>query len=300
MDNRKNIIINEGDEYAKIMYRENCILNIHVKLLRELLILYEDLLNYNMDIVLCLSGPEGSGKSTSGRILAAFFSWLMGNKLLVDNIHFDLLGYLNSSSKGFKGQVNILDEAKDILDKTRSMSKSNKLFTDYMSKCRFKNQIHIIILPAVHDLDSRISIWRMNFLIHNLKLHYENKNNISGYELKRGYFKLFEKNDDLQKHIINFNKSGKYKLPKEYKFHGRFFNNEPFTDEEMVEYDAKKTKAINLIIDNINNFELNKTDSKLKQQRDKLIKFALDSGLDLNAICNQIGLKPSYIKQHIV
>jgi len=299
MDNSKNIIYGK-DGYAKIHYRDNCILNIHQKLVGELLILFNNMMYHNMDIVLCLSGPEGSGKSFAGRIIGAFFRWLINCELSVDDIHFDLMPYLNKSVKGKKCDINILDEAKDILDKKRSMSKSNKIFTDYMSKCRFKNQIHIIILPAIHDLDSRISLWRMNLLIHNLKLHYPDKTQLGGYKLQRGYFKAYGLDEELQKSINNHSKSGKYRLPEKYSFHGRFFDNEPFTDEQLKLYEEKKNESIKKIIDNLNDLELNKKESKFKGQRDNLIKYCVDNGLPLEQVSKISNLKENYIKQHIL
>ena len=293
---RHNDIVYKGD-YGIIKYKDDCILNINSQLIKELLILYYDMSNANTDIVLVLSGSEGCGKSLAGRVLGALFCWLAGTYLKVDNIHFDLLPYLTSSVNGKKFQVNILDEAKDVLDKKRSMSKSNKAFTDYMSKCRFKNQVHIIILPAVHDLDTRISLWRMNFLIHNIKLHYKDKESYSGYKLQRGYFKVYKKDSELQKAINNYTKVGKYLLPKLYHFHGKFIKNEPFTDEELILYDEKKNKSIIDVIEKIKEMENGKADGRIKKERDTLISLAIDHGIPLDVIADSINKNLSYIKK---
>ena len=208
----------------------------------DLDIFIDDLMNSEMDIVLAIDGKEGTGKSRTARLIGAYIAHKTGVKFDNTNVHLTTKSYINSAENGKKGQVNILDESRNALNKKRTMSKSNVMFSDWLSENRDKHQIHILLLPAIHDLETYITMWRMSLLIHLIKFHAKNEKTDSGYELIRGYFKVYENNKDLQRVIHNKAKFGYYAYPTNYKYRGRFKDCEPFDDEQLKAYKDKKAK----------------------------------------------------------
>ena len=218
--------------------------------LKEQLDIYiYDMLESEMDIVIVLDGKEGVGKSRSGRVIASYISHVInreGHKTKhfdVPNIHFETGEYISSAEAGKKFQVNVLDEGRNALNKRRGMAKGNILFLNWLSENRDKQQVHIIILPAVHDLESYIVDWRMTLLIHHLKIHKKDKSSKSGYRLVRGYFKVFKSVQDIQKVIKNRHKFGNYSYPRDYKYRRKFKDTEPFTDKQLIAYKNKKASS---------------------------------------------------------
>jgi len=195
--------------------------------------------NKNMDLVIVLDGDEGSGKSTLGRQVAAYCSQKLDFDFTIKNIHFDLDEYVDSSIEGCKGQVNLLDESRAILNKKRSMSSSNVRFTNYLSECRVKNQVHILLIPASHDLDNYVVLWRMALLINVKAFNILDKNSEIGYDFKRGDFVLYSRKK-MRPYYVNY--LLRYKYPHyEPKFDcGTFKPDEVLSDPEA--YDLKKNK----------------------------------------------------------
>jgi len=210
------------------------------KLKIDIDILMDDVMVGEMDLVIILDGKEGSGKSYDGRLLGKYISTITKTPFRVDNIHFSTEKYMNFSESMPKFTINILDESREALNKKRGMSKSNVNFTNWLSENRDKQQIHILILPAIHDIDSYISVWRMKLLIHKLLGHGKNEKNRSGYELVRGYFKVYENNKDLQQVMHNKMKYGSYAYPRDYKYMRKIKYTEIFTEQELIDYKNKK------------------------------------------------------------
>lgn len=207
----------------------------------DLKIFVDDMLKSEMDFVIVIDGKEGCGKSYTGRGLASLLANICGTPFGVDNIHFTLADYITFAEKGQKFQVNVLDESRNELNRKRAMSKSNVMFTNWLSENRDKQQVHILILPAIHDLDSYITSFRMSLFIHCMKLHLKTKNtSLSGYELVRGYFRVYKDPKDISKVIFNRNKFGYFAYPKELKYQRRWGASEVFTAKQLKEYSLKK------------------------------------------------------------
>lgn len=187
----------------------------------------------NQDLVIVIDGKEGSGKSTFGRQIAYYCSKELGTKFTVDNIHFDLQEYINTSLHSEQYTINLLDEGRKLLNKKRSNSRETVTFTNYLSECRDKQQVHIILLPAFHDLDTYVVLWRMDFLIHLDKYHVEDEKVSTGWRLVLGNYKVFDNNNALKK-FYNF----KYSYPKNYDVWDKFPNFEVLKDIEV--YNEKK------------------------------------------------------------
>lgn len=211
------------------------------QLFDDLNIFIDDMINSECDIVIVLDGKEGTGKSRNGRIIGKYISYVANIEFNSNNIHFDTKSYIKRSESSKKFTVNILDESRQALNNMRKMSSSNVFFTNWLSENRDKQQAHIIILPAIHDLDTYISLWRMSLLIRSLKYHRKDSKSHSGYKLVRGYCKVYENNKELQKVLFNRKKYGYYSYPQP-KYMFKMPDQEPLTDIELQAYKDKKAK----------------------------------------------------------
>jgi len=212
------------------------------KLKHDIDILLDDVIDGEMDLVLILDGKEGSGKSFDARLIGKYISTITHTPFSVDNIHFSTDKYIQFSESKPKFTINVLDESREALNKKRGMSKSNIGFTNWLSENRDKQQIHIIVLPAIHDLDSYVSIWRMKILIHKLLGHIRSDTSRSGYALKRGYFRVYENTNNLQQVMFNKQKYGYYAYPKKFKYQRKIKYSEVFSDNELKLYKEKKAR----------------------------------------------------------
>jgi len=212
----------------------------------ELDIALNEVKNDNMDIVLVIDGGEGTGKSTFARQLGAYCGQYMKVQFGVDNIHFGLDQYIKASDENGKFHINLMDESRAILNKKRSMSNPAVRFTNYISECRDKNQIHIILLPAFHDLDNYISQWRMKYLLH-CTARYANKdagtnNPADNWQLVKGEYYLFPSDRNLMRYISNPQKYGRYNYPTSKNHSYIFKKNEVLTEAELKVYTDKKAE----------------------------------------------------------
>jgi len=210
------------------------------KLKEDIDILLDDVMYGEMDLLIIIDGKEGSGKSYDARLLGKYCSYVLKTPFGVNNIHFTADSYIKFSESNPKFTVNIFDESREALNKKRGMSKSNVGFTNYLSENRDKQQVHIILLPAIHDLDSYVAIWRMRLLIHKLLGHVKDDSMRSGYKLLRGYFKVYENSKTLQQVMYNKAKYGYYAYPKEFKYKRKIKYTQVLTDTELKEYKDKK------------------------------------------------------------
>lgn len=229
----------------KITLPNGIVMPVHEKLLRDIMIPLMQVKHRNQDMVIVIDGLEGSGKSTLARQIGALCAYKLGGSFTIDDIHFDLNTYFKKSSQGPKFQVNLMDETRAVLNRKRSMSKDAVNFTNYLSECRKGNQIHIICLPAFHDLDINITLWRMRMLFHcdvYEKFSGGSFLDWNNYQLIQGEFKIF---DTSNKNMVNkyvTTSTYKYRYPKPHS-EAKFQNIEVFSDEELATYEARKDKA---------------------------------------------------------
>jgi len=189
------------------------------KKLKENLDILLDACEEDDDMFIVFSGPEGAGKSVFMQQVGAYCADYLGTPYNIDNIVFGLNDYLKLSLKSPHYTVVNLDEARKILNRSAGATKGSRIFTDYASECRSKRQIHIIGLPAYHDLNPYIVNWRMKMLIQVLKGFEEDPTKKSGYKLSRGTFKLYTNQKEINKYY-----EYKYNYPKQWEAFGRFPN----------------------------------------------------------------------------
>lgn len=203
----------------------------------------------NEDCLFMIDGKEGAGKSVLALQIGDFCvklakAWGVECEFGIDNIHFNTKDYMEFSLQqrdlNKRCVVNILDEARADLFKGTTMSKTNRGFTNYLSQIRDANQIHIIVLPAFHDIDKYIFMWRQRLIVHIDKTYKENKDSPTGWSLDRGKFKVFEKN----MHLINcyFSQKIRYQYPAKCYAQGRFYENYPISKAEYQNKKQQKRK----------------------------------------------------------
>lgn len=207
------------------------------KLKRELDILIDDVIASEMDLFIVMDGEEGSGKSYGSRGLGMYILTRLREKGIIDvdftpeNIHFRQAEYFNASKFGNKFEIIVLDEGRGALGR----AKNKKLLEviDWVSRCRFKRQFHIINVPAYHDLSPYISEWRNKAVIHFKKSYYKNQD---GYKLRHGEFKLYCDLEGLRFH----SRFRDYKYPNNHDAWAYWCSKEVFTPEQVEHYNAKK------------------------------------------------------------
>lgn len=197
--------------------------------------IYLDGMQENDDLVLFVDGPERAGKSFRIRQIAKYCANYLGTEFTDENVFFGLNEYIDFSLKSPFYTICVLDEGRNVLSRKSSMSKSNKKFTNYLSECGKKRQVHIIASPAYHDIDRYIIMWRAKGVVHLHKWYEPNPTNKSGYKLARGVF-TFYMNDDYLKKCYDF----PYSYPRKWEVKGNFSNVEVFSDEELKRYEEKK------------------------------------------------------------
>lgn len=217
--------------------------------------LYKDLYNLcyimikqEMDVLILLDGYEGTGKSYLARGLGFVISYIIEkitgqpHNFDANNIQFDLNEYVKSSFYGQPFHINLLDESRKVANKLRSNSKEAVKFTNYLSECRSKQQVHIVLLPAFHDLVKYIVLWRMSFLIHVKKKYktefFQDQEMLS---LDRGEFHVYSDRDAIKYAYMN-----PYKYPNRTDYWARWTAEEVFSDEELQKYKDNKEKFMGL------------------------------------------------------
>lgn len=212
------------------------------KLAENIRIYVKQVVTQDEDAIFVIDGPEGAGKSKLSRQISWTISYFL--KLdhnidmipCIDDLHYNLPQYIKRARNRQKYQINILDESRAVLNRKRSMSKESVMFTNYLSECRKDNQFHILNLPAFHDLDKYIVLWRMKLFVHVQK-QFDNEGNII-----RGQYLVYPINHDL----FYLWEEGRYRYPKpNYKkgaFQGRFNDFEPF--DNMKQFYDKQAQAM--------------------------------------------------------
>jgi hypothetical protein len=191
----------------------------------------------------------------------------------------------------------VLDEARNVLNRKSSMSKINKKFTNYVSECAKKRQIHILCIPAFHDLDKYITLWRMKFVVNIKKWFEESTKNKSGYKLARGRYKLYM-NDNYLKDSYNY----PYKYPLRWTTTGEFSRFEVFSPSEILRYDNKKDD--NMMVKYHSKYEaieLGKRESTHQQRLFKLIRHCENSrGLKMGEIADAIDMEVKNLNKSLI
>lgn len=177
------------------------------------------------DMVFCVDGYEGAGKS----VLAMQCAKFCDPSFTVDRVVFTPKEFQNAINNSEKYQAVVYDEAYTGLSSRATMTSINRALTGMLAEIRQKNLFVFVVMPTYFDLDKYVALWRSRALIHVY----------TGDKFKRGNFAFFNK--DKKKYLyIKGKKFYSYSCAKP-NFIGRF-TNYYVVDEE--EYRKRKAKAL--------------------------------------------------------
>lgn len=262
--------------------------SMHKKLKANLDILLNDVKNSNMDLVIVIDGPEGLGKSFMARGVAMYCATRLGIPFSPNDIQFDLEPYIGESLKaakeGIKHKINLLDEARKVLNRARGGSGSNVRFTNYLSECRALGQVHIILAPAFHDLDKYLVLWRMSILIHCVKNYKQDEESPTGVSLYRGEYKAFINAAGGKKALNTCWEMKNYTYPHAWEVHAMWPGTEVFTPEQLERYEKKKFNAT------LNKYYSEEEDKEAKKKEEEELKKVAQEYMKSSEFAKKIGL----------
>lgn len=178
------------------------------------------------DMVFCVDGAEGSGKSLKAQQAAYYCD----PTLNIDRIAFTPAEFRKSILSAKKYQAVVYDEAYTGLSSRASMSLINRTLISMLAEIRQKNLFVFIVMPCFFDLDKYVALWRSRGLFHIY----------TGTDFERGFVAFY--NVDRKKDLyINGKKFYSYSKPRP-NFVGRFVNH--YTVDEKAYRHKKKHSLI--------------------------------------------------------
>jgi len=177
------------------------------------------------DMIFCVDGPEGSGKS----VLTMQMAYDCDPSFNNSRVCFTPSEFRKAILTANKYQAVVYDEAYTGLSSRATMSLINRTLISMLAEIRQRNLFVFIVMPTFFDLDKYVALWRSRALIHV----YIGKN------FQRGFFSFY--NMDLKKDLyIKGKKFYSYFTPKP-NFKGRFTN---FYVTDEKEYKKKKKESL--------------------------------------------------------
>jgi len=251
-------------------------------------ILIDTLAFDEMDIVIVVDGPEGTGKSFLARGLCRYIATRLretypNTTFGPDDIEFTVKDYIDNSVRvgspkdnNNAVKINLLDEGRHAIGRRNATSLSNKVFTNYLSECRALTQVHIILAPAFHDLDKNLVLWRRNCIFHTIKKY---KKKGGSYRLQRGEYKLFTNTQHIAGVYLRSNAF--YSYPQKCEDHNSWSSVEVFNAKDLQAYNDKKYKFT--LQKYADNSEQNKLDKDTKVTTDLVPSHVAAKALNLNS-----------------
>ncbi|RLA46939.1 MAG: hypothetical protein DRR04_05310 [Gammaproteobacteria bacterium] len=178
------------------------------------------------DMVFCVDGSEGSGKSVLAQQLAYYCDPTLTNTRVV----FTPQEFRKAITNSDKYTAVIYDEAYTGLSSRATMSLINRTLISMLAEIRQRNLFVFVVMPCFFDLDKYVALWRSRGLFHVY----------TGKNFQRGFFAFY--NTDRKKDLyIQGKKFYSYYKPKP-NFIGRFTNHYTVDEKEY-----KKNKKHSLI-----------------------------------------------------
>lgn len=152
-------------------------------------------LRFNRDVRICVTGATGTGKSYLALRLAEALTEAQGKKFDISHVLFRGVNFIKQVSDSERGDVFVFDESGVSMSSRKSMTKNNILLGATMQTMRFKNNVTIFTLPTLEWLDTtarelfhliletkkisynkRIVYAKVKFMVHKaIKKHYGGK-----------------------------------------------------------------------------------------------------------------------------
>lgn len=118
--------------------------------------------NQNFDDAGIIDGPEGSGKSKLGELVAT----VLDPSYNIDRCCFTPDQFMHAVLTAEKGQAIVFDESYQGASSRGSMSSLNKNLINLLTQCRCRNLHVIFILPSFFDADRYLALWRARWVAH--------------------------------------------------------------------------------------------------------------------------------------
>lgn len=205
---------------------------------KEVDIIVDSTLFDNEDAVIIIDGLEGTGKSKLARQIGAYIAQRANLDFTRFNIKWDLDDYIRTGHYMFKYGRKcapiILDEGRNVLNTRKAMHGNVIKFTNWLSENRKLNLIHIICVPASHDLDKYVKTWRNRLLIHVKKYYVKDTERVGGYKTVRGQATLHSV-EDMAPHYENPQRYGYYTYSRPL-FKISFTDQDPFDEETLKSF----------------------------------------------------------------
>lgn len=212
----------------------------------------------NWDNVIIIDGKEGTGKSTMGRQVGYYFSYITKKSFGTENIFFDPAKLLKFASVT-TNQVIIFDEAAIAAMANNFQSQVYKTLMLSLIMSRKKGHLWIFILPRIYWLSFYLAIERSIALIHTYS-----RDNIN-----RGDFTFY--NEDQKENIYMTYKNNKRKDYSNYSFAGNFVD-ERNDGVDLIDYDLYEKNKDQAILEVVNLLEVKKgTNELFKEKYDKVL-----------------------------
>lgn len=178
------------------------------------------------DMLFCVDGPEGSGKSVLG-MQCAFY---VDPSFVINRVCFTPKEFENCILHNAQPyEAVVYDEAFSGLDSGGAMSRINRALKKTMAEIRQKNLFIFIVMPTYFDLMKYVALWRSRALI----------SVYVGSNFERGFFNFYGK-EKKQKLYLLGKKMYDYHVVQP-NFKGRFTN---FYVVDEKDYRDKKAKAL--------------------------------------------------------
>lgn len=185
-----------------------------------------DTIKKDWDMVFCVDGGEGSGKSVLAMQLAYYCDPTLSN----DRVVFTPQDFRKAIITASKYQAVIYDEAYTGLSSRATMSLINRTLISMLAEIRQRNLFVFVVMPCYFDLDKYVALWRSRGLFHVY----------TGDNFERGYVAFY--NTDRKKDLyIQGKKFYSYSKPKP-NFIARFTNT--YTVDETKYKHNKKHSLI--------------------------------------------------------
>lgn len=194
-------------------------------------------LHQDIDCFILVDGKEGSGKSVHALQIAHFLD-VDRNIDLDKQVCFTPEEVKQAITTLPKFKAIVYDEAKRGLNRRRSTENTNLELTELFAECRQNNLFLVVVLPAFHDLDMNVAVFRSRVLIH---VYYKWDTVNREKPLVRGFARFY--NEEAKKYIYT-NKSirQQYKHPRHKDSFDYRFPHFYTVDEEL--YRKKKKEAV--------------------------------------------------------
>lgn len=228
------------------------------------------------DMVMCIDGYEGAGKS----VLAQQCALYCDPTFNVDRCCFTPEDFIHQINNSQPYQAVIYDEAYGGMSSRAALSEVNRSLMAVLAEIRQKNLFVFIVLPCFFELDKYAAVWRARALLHVY----------TGDNFERGRFSFY--NQDRKKALYA---SGKkffsYKFPTP-NFIARFAKG--YAVDEVA-YREKKLAALKAREEKPQQTAMQIRHNKLIGD---LINMLVEQGLTLKNIADRVGMAPTNMSKY--